>query len=164
MQDDHTHERALANFEKLMDLRPTFLHHKSVLVSIDHAIGNVFELKNHDEIGKYITKIEELVQFVQKMSELGVDTTGIELPLPSLHVPEAKPQYQKVNAEYDKLRDVRHRIAVLGISTVGVETAMAHILMVINIYLSKLCTQLIDPLNRSMVQLLLSRFEKSRLS
>ncbi len=137
MQDDLTHERALAQFEKLMDLRPTFLHHKSVLVSIDYALGNVFKPQNHDEIGKYITKIKELVDFVQKMDELGVGTTGIELPLPNLHVSEAKPQCQKVNAKYEKLRDVRHRLAELGIPTVGVETAMADILMVINIHLSK---------------------------
>ena len=158
MQDDQTHECALAHFEKLIALRPTFLHHKSVVVSVDHAIANVFKPQNHHEVGNYITKIEKLVVFVQEMNKLGVSTTGIGLPLPDLHVSEAKPQYQKVNAKYEKLRDVRQQLAVLGIPTIDVETAMADILMVTDIYLSKFCTQLTDPLNRSMVQLLLSRF------
>ena len=136
MQDNRTHERALAQIEKLMNLRPTFLHHKSVLISIDHAISNVFEPRNHDKTSKYITKFEELVQFVKKMSDLGVGTTGIELPLPSLHVPEAKSHYREVNTRYEKLRDVRHQLDVLGIPTVSVEIAMAAILMVTNIYLS----------------------------
>ena len=138
MQDDHAHERALAQFERLMALRPTFLHHKSVLVSVDHAIGNVFTPENHHEIGNYITKIKELVSLVQKMNQLGVGTTGIELPLPNLHVSEAKLQYQDDNAKYEKFKVVRHRLALLGIPTVGVETAMADILMVTNIYLSKI--------------------------
>ena len=155
MQDDHSHERALAQFEELMGLRPTFLDHKSVLVSIDHAIGNVFEPRNHDEISTHITKIKELVDFVRKMNELGVGTAGIEFPLPILHVSEAKPQYQKVNAKYEKLKKIRHRLAVLGIPTVGVETAMADILMVINIHLSRFCVRLTDRLYRSMAQLLL---------
>ena len=133
MQNEHTYECALAQFETLIDLRPTFLHHESVLLSIDHAIGNVFESQNHDEIGKYITKFQELVEFVKKMNELGVGTTGIELSLPNLHVSETKPQDQKVNAKYKKLRDVRHQLTLLGIPTRGVETAMADILMVINI-------------------------------
>ena len=150
MQDDSTLERALAHFESLMDLRPTFLDHKSVLVSIDHAIGNVFESRNHDEIGKYITKIRELVEFVQKMNGLGVGTTGIELPLPDLHISGAQPEYHKVNAKYDKLKDVRHRLVVLGIPTVGVEAAIADVLMVINIYPSTFCTQLTYSLFRSM--------------
>ncbi len=150
MQNDRTLECALAQFENLMDLRPTFLHHKSVLVSIDHAIGNVFEPQNHDEVGKYIIKVGELVDFVQKMNELGVGTTGIELPLPDLHISGAQPQYHKLNAKYEKLKDVRHRLVVLGIPTVGVEAAIADVLMVINIYLSDFCTQLTDPLNRSM--------------
>ena len=164
MEDDHTHERALAHFEELIYLRSTFLHHKSVLASIDHAIGNVFEPENHDEISKYVTKIKELVDFVQKMNELGARTTAIEFPLPNLHVSEAKPQYQEVNAKYEKLRDVRQQLAVLGIPTGGVETAMADILMVINIYLFKSCTQLIFSPNRSMAQPSLSRSQKSRLS
>ena len=140
MQDDRTLERALAQFENLMDLRPTFLHHKSVLVSIDHAIGNVFEPQNHDDVGKYIIKVGELVDFVQKMNELGVGTTGIELPLPDLHISGAQPQYHKLNAKYERLKDVRHRLVVLGIPTVGVEAAIADVLMVINIYLSDFCT------------------------
>ena len=158
MQHDHTHERALAHFEKLIALRPTFLHHKSVLVSVDHAIGNVFKPQNHDEIGNYIPKIEKLVGFVQEMNKLGVRTTGIGLRLPDLHVSQAKPKYQEVNAKYERLRDVRHQLTVLGIPTIDVEIAMADILMVILIYLSRFCTQLTNSLNRSMVQLLLSRF------
>ena len=86
-----------------MDQRPTFLDHKSVLVSIDHAIGNVFEPQNYDEVGKYITKIRELVDFVQKMNGLGVGTTGIELPIPDLHICGAQLQYQKANANYQTL-------------------------------------------------------------
>ena len=86
MQNDHTLERALAQFEALMHLRPTFLHYNSVLVSIDHAIGNVFEDQNYDKISKYIIKIRELVDFVAKMNWHGVGTTGIELPLPDLHI------------------------------------------------------------------------------
>lgn len=158
MQDVHSHERALAHFEKLIALRPTFLHHKSVLVSIDHAIGNVFKPQNHDDIGNYIPKIEKLVGFVQEMNKLGVSTTGIGLPLPDLHVSKAKPQYQEVNARYERLRDVRHQLTVLGIPTIDVETAMADILMVILIHLSRFCTQLTDSLYRSTVQLLLSKF------
>ena len=141
-----------------MALRPTFIHHKSVLVSVDHAIGNVFKPQNHDEIGNYITKIEKLATFVQEMNNLGVSTTSIGLPPPDLQVSEAKPQYQEVNAKYEKLRDVRHQLSVLGIPTIDVEIAMADILMVILIYLSRSCTQLTDPPNRSMVQLLLSGF------
>ena len=72
MQSDHTLERALAQFEALMHLRPTFLHHDSVLVSIDHAIGDVFEDQNYDEVSKYIIKIRELVDFVEKMNGRGV--------------------------------------------------------------------------------------------
>ena len=79
-------ERALAQCESLMDQRPTFLDHRLVLVSIDHAIRNVFEPQNHDEVGNYITKIRELVDIVQKMNGLGFGTTGIELPLPDLHL------------------------------------------------------------------------------
>ena len=158
MQDNHTHERALALLEKLMALRPTFSRHKSVLVSVDHAIGNVFKPQNHDEIGNYIPKIEKLVGFVQEMNKLGVRTTSIGLPSPDLQVSEAMPQYQEVNAKYEKLRDVRHQLTMLGIPTIDVENAMADILMVINICLSNFCTQLTDPLNRSMVQLLLSKF------
>ena len=86
-----------------MDLRATFLDHKSVLVSIDHAIGNVSEPQNYDEVGKYITKIRELVDLVQKMNGLGFGTTGIGLPLPDLHKCGAQLQYQKVNAKYEKL-------------------------------------------------------------
>lgn len=158
MQDDHSHERALAQYEELMGLRPTFLDHKSVLVSIDHAIGNVFESRNHDEISKHITKIKELVGFLRKMKELGVGTKGIELPLPNLHVSEANPKYQKVNAKYEKLKDIRLRLALLGITTVGVENAMAEVLMVININPSEFCTRLTDHMSRSMAQLLLYRF------
>lgn len=131
MQDDHTHERALAELGKLMDPRPTFLQHKSVLVSIDHAIGNVFEPENHDKISKYITKIRELVDTVRKLNELGADTTGIEFRLPILRVSEAKPQSQRANAKYEELREVRQQLAVLGIPTVGVENAMADMFMVI---------------------------------
>ena len=158
MQDDHSHGRALAQFKELMDLRPTFLGHKSVLVSIDHAIGNVFEPRNHDEISKHITKIKELVGFVRKMDELGVGITGIELPLPDLLVSEANPQYQKVSAKYEKLKHIRRRLAALGIPTVGVENAMADVLMVINIHPSRVRTGLTDRINRSMAQLLLYRF------
>lgn len=150
MQNDHTLERALAHFENLVALRPTFLHHKSVLGSIDHAIANIFEDQNHDEVGKYIVKIRELMEFVQKMNELGVGTTGIELPLPNLHISGMQPQYQRINAKYEQLRDVRQRLVLLGISTVGVEAAIADVLMVINIYLSSFCTQLTNPPNRSM--------------
>ena len=105
-------ERALAQCESLMDQRPTFLDHRLVLVSIDHAIRNVFEPQNHDEAGNYITKIRELVDFVQKMSGLGVCTTDIELPLPDLHmwgttaVPENRCQIQNI--------DVRRQLAVLA--------------------------------------------------
>ena len=163
MQDDHTHERTLAQLGKLMDLRPTFLHHKSVLVSIDHAIVNVFEPENHDEISKYITKLRELVDTVRKMNELGAGTTSVDFRLPNLRVSEAKPQYQKVNAKYEELRDVKQQLAALGIPTVGVENAMADILIVINIYLPKFCTQLTKSLNRSMTQSLLSTSKKNRL-
>ena len=141
-----------------MDLRPTFLGHKSVLVSIDRAIGNVFEPRNHDEISKHITKIKELVGFVRKMDELGVSITGIELPLPDLHVSEANPQYQKVSAKYEKLKQIRRRLAALRIPTVGVETAMADVLMVINIHPSRVPTRLTDQINRSVAQLLMYRF------
>lgn len=64
MQDHHDLERALAPFEDPMDLRPTFLYHNPVLLSIDHAIGSIFENNNCDEVGKYIVKIRELVEFV----------------------------------------------------------------------------------------------------
>lgn len=157
MQDDHSHRRALAQYRELMDLRPTFLKHKSVLVSIDHAIGNVFESRNHDKISKHIIKIKELVDFIRKMSELGVGTTGIELPRPDLHVSEAKPQYQTVNAKYEKLKRIKARLAVLGIPTVGVENAMAEVLMVMNIHPFRSCTRLTDWITRSMAQLLLYR-------
>ena len=150
MQSDHSHERALAQYEELMGLRPTFLDHKSVLVSIDHAIGNVFEARNHDEISKHITKIKELVGFLRKMTELGVGTTGIELALPNLHVSEANPKFQKANAKHEKLKDIRRRLVVLGIPTVGVETAMADVFMVIIIHPSGFCTRLTDRINRSM--------------
>ena len=86
MHDDRTLEPPLAQLEDLMDLRPTFSHHDLVLVSIDHAIGNVFEPKNYDEVGKYIIKIRELMNSIQKMNELSVGTTGIELTLPDLHL------------------------------------------------------------------------------
>ena len=105
-------ERALAQCESLMDQRPTFLDHRLVLVSIDHAIRNVFEPQNRDEVGNYITKIRELMDFVQKMNGLGVGTTGIELPLPDLHlwgttaVPEIQCQIQNI--------DIRRRLAVLA--------------------------------------------------
>ena len=158
MQDDHSHERALAQFEELMGLRPTFFGHKSVLVSIDHAIGNVFEPRNHDEISKHITKIKELVGFVRKMDELVIGITGIEVPLPNLHVSEAKPQYQKVNAKYGKLKAIKRQLVVLGIPTVGVENAMLDVLMVINVHPSRFCIRLTDRINRSMAQLLLYRF------
>ena len=134
-QNDHTHERALAHFEKLIALRPTFLHHESILVSVDQAIGNVFKHQNHHEIGNYVTKIEKLVVFVQEMNKLGVSTTGIGILLPDLHVSEAKPEYQEINAKYEKLRDVRQQLTVLGIPTIDVEIAMANILMVIDIHL-----------------------------
>ena len=150
MQNDHTLERALAQFEDLMHLRPTFVHHNSVLVSIDHAIGNVFEDQNYDEVSRYIIKIRELVDFVEKMNELGVGTTGIELPRPNLHISGAQPQYKKINAKYEQLKDVRHRLVVLGIPTVGIEAAIANVLMVINICPSSFCTQLTEPPNRSM--------------
>ena len=157
MQDDHPHERALAQLGKLMDLRQKFLHHKSVLISIDYAIGNVFEPENHCEISKHVIKIRELVDTVRKMDELGAGTTSIDFRLPNLRVSEAKPQNQKVNAKYEQLRDVKQQLAVLGIPTVGVDNAMADILMVINIYLSKVCTQLTYSLNRSPTIFLLSR-------
>ena len=133
MEDDRTLELALAQYENLMDLRPKFLHHNSVLASIDHAIGKVFEPKNHDEVGRYITRIKELDDFIQKMNGLGVGTTGIELPLSDLHTPGARRKDQKVNAKYEKLKDVERRLVVLGIPTVGVEAAIADVLMVINI-------------------------------
>ena len=99
---------------------------------MDDTIGNVFEPRNYDEVEKYITKIRELVDFIQKMNGLGVGTTGIELPLSDLHTPGARRKDQKVNAKYEKLKDVERRLVVLGIPTVGVEAAIADVLMVIN--------------------------------
>ena len=135
MQHDHTYERALAHFEKLMALRPTFLHHESILVSVDHALRNVFNPQNHHEIGNYVTKIEKLAVFVQEMDKLGVSTTGIGIPVPDLHASEARPKHREIYAKYEKLRDVRQQLTGLGIPTIDVEIATARILMVIDIHL-----------------------------
>ena len=147
-QNDHNYQRALAHFEKLIALRPTFLRHESILVSVDHALGNVFNPQNHNEIGNYVTKIEKLVVFVQEMDKLGVSTTGIGIPLPDLHVSEADPKHQEIHAKYEKLRDVRQQLSELSIPTIDVEIATANILMVIDIHL----IQMLHSANKSAKQ------------
>ena len=147
-QNDHNYERALAHFEKLIALRPTFLHHESILVSVDHALGKVFNPQNHNEISNYVTKIEKLVVFVQEMDKLGVSTTGIGIPLPDLHASEAKPEYGEMYAKYEKLRDARQQLTGLGIPTIDVEIATANILMVIDIHL----IQMLHSANKSAKQ------------
>ena len=67
MSSTEDHERSLAQYDELLNVKAIFLKYQSVLAGIDHAIANFFDPQTHNEVGNCLAKVKDLTRVVKKM-------------------------------------------------------------------------------------------------
>jgi len=128
LSNDLSYDLSLARFDELMNLRPTFARHKSILASIDHAIANVFDSFNHAEILVYTRRITELATMLPQLEAWGA---SIHLPFSQVYSTAIDVTYAKHATKMKSLMKLRDQMVGLGISTGGIEAGIAGIFKVI---------------------------------
>ena len=67
MSSTEDHERSLAQYDELLNVKAIFSKHQSVLTGIDHAIASVFDPQTHNEVGNCLAKVKDLTLVVKQM-------------------------------------------------------------------------------------------------
>lgn len=127
------HAPSEMRWNDLVAQRKIFKEHKCVLAGIDHALGNVYDSRNHVEIDECLVKLKKLATMASALKALGIDSTNILFHLVAVVASESDDLNTRKLTALKVLMKQRELMENLGMSTESIDTAIANSFGVIQI-------------------------------